>query len=285
MSLLSDADVLVTGGADGIGSTLVDQLLEAGVSHVTVLDDLVRGRQENLADALATGRVTLVGGDASDRDVVNDVTRGKDLVFHQVREDGTCNVVQAAAEHHVDKLVAASSTPVYGLAEQLRSFRAGSGLDYVMLHYFNAYGPRMRPHGLYGEMLVRWMERIAVGLPPRVFGDGGQTIDLAFTTDIARANVLAAKSAVTEGIYHVASGHETSLRQVAETLLRVMGADLAVELGAEPAATGVARPRADTSAAACDLGFVAQVGLEDGLRRLVEWWQPRLVGAVRPAGG
>jgi UDP-glucose 4-epimerase len=217
--------------------------------------------------------------------VVHDVTRGKDLVFHQVREDGTCNVVQAAAEHRVDKLVAASSASVYGLAEQLRSFRAGSGLDYVMLHYFNAYGPRMGTHGLYGEMLVRWMERIEDGLPPQVFGDGGQTIDLAFTTDIARANVLAAKSAVTEGVYHVASGHQTSLLQVAETLLRVMGADLAVELGPEPAATGAVRPRADTSAAACDLGFVAQVGLEEGLRRLVEWWQPHLVGALRSAGG
>ncbi|MEO7060367.1 MAG: NAD-dependent epimerase/dehydratase family protein, partial [Lapillicoccus sp.] len=204
MSTIQGARVLVTGGAGTIGSTIVDQLVDAGAAHVDVLDNLVRGRLENLEPALASGRVTLVEGDLRDRDLVHDLTRASDLVFHQaairitqcaeeprlaleVLVDGTFNVIEAAAEHRVDKLVLASSASVYGLAEHFptterhhhhnndtfygaaksfnegmaRSFRAMTGLDYVALRYFNVYGPRMDVHGLYTEVLVRWMERIA----------------------------------------------------------------------------------------------------------------------------
>lgn len=319
MSALQGATALVTGGAGTIGSTLVDQLLDAGVGQVRVLDNLVRGREANLADALARpdADVRLVRGDIRDRDLVHDLTRGCDLVFHQaairitqcaeeprlaleVLVDGTFNVVEAAAQAGVDKVVAASSASVYGLAEQfptpesqhpydndtfygaaktfneglLRSFRAMHGLDHVLLRYFNVYGPRMDVHGLYTEVLVRWMERIDDGLPPLIFGDGLQTMDFVFTTDIARANVLAAQSDVVEGVYNVARGEETSLLGLAEALLWVMGSDLPVEHGPERAVNGVVRRLADTSAAERDLGFVARTGLEDGLRQLVEWWRP-----------
>jgi len=317
MTSLDGADVLVTGGAGTIGSTLVDQVVAAGAGRVVVLDNLVRGRRENLADALATGRVTLVEGDLRDRDLVHDVTRGRDVVFHQaairitqcaeeprlaleVLVDGTFTVLEAAAEHKVDKVVAASSASVYGLAEEFptserhhhhnndtfygaaksfnegmaRSFRAMSGLDYVLLRYFNVYGPRMDVHGLYTEVLVRWMERIADGRPPLIFGDGRQTMDFVHTRDIARANVLAATSDVLEGVYNIASGTETSLLGLAHALLRAMDSDLEVELGPERAVNGVTRRLADTTAARVDLGFEAEIGLEEGLRELVEWWRP-----------
>lgn len=317
MTALAGADVLVTGGAGTIGSQIVDQLLDAGVAHVDVLDNLVRGRVANLDDALASGKVTLVEGDLRDRDLVHDVTRGKDLVFHQaairitqcaeeprlaleVLVDGSFNVYEAAVEHGVDKLISASSASVYGLAEEfptgerhhhhnndtfygaaksfnegmLRSFRAMNGLDYIALRYFNVYGPRMDVHGLYTEVLVRWMERIADGKPPLIFGDGQQTMDFVFTRDIARANLLAATSDLTEGVYNVASGTETSLLGLAEALLVAMDSDLSVEHGPERAVNGVTRRLADISAARNDLGFVAEVSLEDGLRELVEWWQP-----------
>ncbi len=317
MTRLQGAEVLVTGGAGTIGSTIVDQLLASGVAHVDVLDNLVRGRRANLEEALASGRVTLVEGDIRDRDVVRDVTRGKDLVFHQaairitqcaeeprlaleVLVDGTFNVVEAAVAERVDKVVAASSASVYGMAEQfptgerhhhhnndtfygaaksfnegmLRSFRAMSGLDYVLLRYFNVYGPRMDVHGLYTEVLVRWMERIVDGQPPMIFGDGRQTMDFVYTTDIARANVLAASSDVVEGVYNIASGSETSLLELAEALLRVMDSDLHVEHGPDRPVNGVVRRLADVSAAREDLGFVTSVGLEQGLRELVAWWQP-----------
>lgn len=327
MTDLSGAHVLVTGGAGTIGSTLVDQLLDAGAARIDVLDNLVRGSVANLEPALATGRVGLVEGDICDRDLVFDLTRRKDVVFHQaalritqcaeeprlalqVLVDGTFNVVEAAADAGVAKIVAASSASVYGMAEEfptgerhhhhnndtfygaaksfnegmLRSFRAMRGLDYVVLRYFNVYGPRMDVFGLYTEVLVRWMERIADGRPPLIFGDGTQTMDFVFTRDIARANVLAATSDVTEGHYNVASGRETSLLELATTLLRAMGSDLSVEHGPERAVNGVVRRLADTRAARRDLGFAASVGLEEGLRELVEWWRPlrSQVAAARP---
>jgi UDP-glucose 4-epimerase len=317
MTALEGARILVTGGAGTIGSTIVDQVLEAGADHVDVLDNLVRGRRANLDDALASGRVTLVEGDLRDRDLVHDVARGKDLVFHQaairitqcaeeprlaleVLVDGTFNVVEATVEAKVGKLVAASSASVYGMAEEfptserhhhhnndtlygaaksfneglVRSFRAMNGLDYVLLRYFNVYGPRMDVHGLYTEVLVRWMERIVDGQPPLIFGDGMQTMDFVHTRDIARANLLAATSPVVEGVYNIASGEETSLRGLADALLRAMGSDLGVEHGPDRAVNGVVRRLADTAAAERDLGFRAKIGLEDGLRELVAWWTP-----------
>ena len=317
MSTLQGANVLVTGGAGTIGSEIVDQLLTAGAAHVDVLDNLVRGRRANLDDAFASGRVTLVEGDLRDRDLVHDVTRGKDLVFHEaairitqcaedprlaleVLVDGSFNVYEAAVEHKVGKLISASSASVYGLAEEfptperhhhhnndtfygaaksfnegmLRSFRAMNGLDFVALRYFNVYGPRMDVHGLYTEVLVRWMERIADGNPPLIFGDGLQTMDFVFTRDIARANLLAAASDLEEGVYNIASGTETSLLGLAEALLEAMDSGLSVEHGPDRAVNGVTRRLADTSAAREDLGFVAEVPLTNGLRELVEWWEP-----------
>lgn len=317
MSILQGAQVLVTGGAGTIGSTVVDHLLDAGAGRVDVLDNLVRGRRANLDPAVASGRVELVEGDLRDRDLVHDLSRGKDIVFHQaairitqcaeeprlaleVLVDGTFNVLEAAAAQRVGKLVAASSASVYGMAETFptpelhhhynndtfygaaksfneamaRSFRTMSGLDYVLLRYFNVYGPRMDVHGLYTEVLVRWMERIEDGLPPLILGDGQQTMDFVHTRDVARANVLAAGSSVDEGVYNVASGAETSLLELARALLRAMDSDLPVEHGPERAVNGVVRRQADTAAARRDLGFSAETGLEEGLRELVDWWRP-----------
>lgn len=315
---LAGKDYLVTGGAGTIGSQIVDQLLAAGAAHVDVLDNLVRGRAANLSGAMSTGRVRLVNGDITDRDVVRKLCTGKDTVFHQaairitqcaeqprlaleVLVNGTFNVLEAAVRADVRKVVAASSASVYGEAEQfptrerhhhhnndtfygaaksfnegmLRSFRAMYGLDYVALRYFNVYGPRMDVHGLYTEVLVRWMERIADGLPPVIFGDGAQTMDFVFTEDIARANLLAAGAdGVVEGAYNIASGTETSLLQLAHALLRAMDSPLDVDFGPERPVNGVRRRLADVRAADEDLGFRARVELDQGLRRLVDWWQP-----------
>lgn len=314
---LAGKDFLVTGGAGTIGSEIVDQLVAAGAGHVDVLDNLVRGRRENIQRALASGRVSLVEGDVRDVRLVGELTAGKDIVFHQaairitqcaeeprlafdVLAQGTFNVLEAAVAARVPKIVAASSASVYGTAEEFptgerhhpynndtlygaaktfnegmaRSFRAMYGIDYVMLRYFNVYGPRMDVHGAYTEVLVRWMERIADGLPPLIFGDGSQTMDFVYSGDIARANLLAAASSLNEGVYNVASGTETSLKQLAETLLLAMDSDLSVDYGPERAVNNVLRRLADTAAARRDLGFESTVGLEEGLRKLVTWWGP-----------
>jgi UDP-glucose 4-epimerase len=314
--------MLITGGAGVVGSTLADQLVAAGAKEIVVLDNLVRGRRDNLAWALENGPVKLVEGDIRDRELLAELTRDIDVVFHQaairitqcaeeprlaleVLVDGTFNVYEAAVNAGVRKVVTASTASIYGLAEEfpttekhhpyandtlygaaksfneglLRSFHAMNGLDYVALRYFNVYGPRMDTHGVYTEVLVRWMERIDSGLPPLIFGDGNQTMDFVEVSDIARANIAAARADVTDEVYNVASGTETSLRELAETLLSVMGSSLEIEFGPERSVNGVTRRLADTSKASRDLGFDAEVDLEEGLTRLVTWYR-----AAREAG-
>lgn len=308
--------VLITGGAGAIGSTLADLAVRAGAAEVVVLDNFVRGRHDNLAWAVANGPVQVVDGDIRDRELVDRVTRGMDVVFHQaairitqcaeeprlaleVMVDGMYNVLEAAVANGVRKMVAASSASIYGLAESfptderhhpygndtlygaakafneglLRSFAATSGLDYVALRYFNVYGPRMDIHGVYTEVLVRWMERIAAGIPPLINGDGTQTMDFVYIEDVARANLLAACSDASDEVFNVASGTETSLLELAQLLLEAMESELQVEFGPERAAAKVPRRLADTRHARDRLGYEAEVGLEDGLRRLVEWWR------------
>jgi UDP-glucose 4-epimerase len=325
-SRLRGERVLITGGAGAIGSNLCDLLVQRGAGEIVVLDNFVRGRRDNLAWAEANGPVTVVEGDICDRALVEELTQGIDVVFHQaairitmcaeeprlaleVLVDGTYNVIEAAAAANVRKLVAASSASVYGLAEEfpttekhhpydndtiygaaktfneglLRSFHAMTGLDYVALRYFNVYGRRMDIHGVYTEVLVRWMERIAAGEPPLIMGDGTQTMDFVNVEDIARANVLAAESDVTDEVFNVASGEETSLRELAALLLRAMDSDLPVVHGPERAVNKVSRRLADTTKARDVLGFEAEIGLEDGLRRLVDWWWEHRAAETVPA--
>jgi UDP-glucose 4-epimerase len=321
--MIENSVCVVTGGAGTIGSTIVDQLIAAGAAEVRVLDNFVRGRQENLAAALPSGKVHVLDGDIRDVDTVREVTAGTHLVFHQaairitqcaeeprlaleVLADGTFNVLEAAVAAKVRKVVAASSASVYGLATEfpttelqhpwdndtfygaakvfnegmLRSFHTMYGLDYVALRYFNVYGPRMDIHGLYTEVLIRWMERIEAGRAPLVLGDGRQTMDFVFTTDIARANLLAAESPATDAVFNIGTSTETSLLELAEALLDVMGrGDLSVEFGPARAVNGVTRRLASIDAARQHLGWKPEVDLHAGLRALVDWWRSEGVNA------
>ncbi len=224
--------------------------------------------------------------------------------------NGTFNVLDAAVKNNVRKIVAASSASVYGLAEEfptteahhpynnrtlygaakvfneglLRSFNSMYDLDYVALRYFNVYGPRMDIYGAYTEVLIRWMERIADGRSPLIFGDGMQTMDFVYAEDIARANILAAQAPVTDHVFNVASGTETSLNDLAYALLAAMGSNLEPEYGPERKVNPVERRLADTSAAEELLGFKAQISLDEGLTRLVAWWQGQHVVA-QPTNG
>ncbi len=217
----------------------------------------------------------------------------------EVLADGTFNVLEAAVKAKVKKVVAASSASIYGMAEDfptteshhpynnrtlygaakvfneglLRSFYDMYGLDYVALRYFNVYGPRMDIYGVYTEVLIRWMDRIAAGQPPLIFGDGKQTMDFVYIEDIARANILAAKANVTDEVFNVASGVESSLNDLAYSLAKVMGSDLQPEYGPERKVNPVQRRLADVSKAQKLLSFAAEVSLEEGLRRLVNWWR------------
>jgi UDP-glucose 4-epimerase len=309
--------ILVTGGAGLVGSTIVDALVPLDPAEIVVFDDFSRGTMANLSDAVAFDRVTVVEGDIRDRRAVAEATRGIDLVFHQaairitrcaeeprvaleVLADGTFNVIEAAVDAGVRRVVAASSASVYGQADvlptdethhpwnndtfygaakafnegMLRSFRQMRGLDYVALRYFNVYGPRMDIHGVYTEVLVRWMERIEAGDPPLILGDGEQTMDFVHIADVARANLLAASTPHVGETFNVATGVSTSLRELATALAAAMGAtELVPEHGPERATNGVRSRRADITKARDLLDFTAEVDLRHGLEDLVAWWR------------
>lgn len=314
---INGANILVTGGCGLIGSTTIDQILRHHApARVVILDNLVRGSLDNVTEILEHPRVTLVRGDIRDLDTLRRATEGMDAVIHMAalritacaaepREaltvmcDGSFNVLEAAQQAGVKKVVTASSASIYGLADTfptredhhpyndrtwygasktmleglLRSFHDMYGMNYVALRYFNVYGPRMDIHGKYTEVLIRWMERIAAGQPPLILGDGKQTMDFVYIDDIARANLLALQKDIAPDVFNVASGTETSLNDLAAALLRVMGSSLPPEYGPERKVNAVSRRLADTTKAERVLGFKAEVGLDEGLTRLVKWWQ------------
>jgi len=217
---------------------------------------------------------------------------------HDVLATGTFNILEAAVKANVKRVVSASSASIYGQAEHfptnekhhgygnrtiygatkmyneglLRSFHEMYGLNYVALRYFNVYGPRMDAFGVYTEVMIRWMERLSKGQPCLILGDGGQTMDFVYVADIARANVRAATSSITDEVLNIASGTETSLTELAVALGRVMGVELPPEYGPARKATPVWRRLADVRNAERLIGFKSEVTLEEGLRELVQWW-------------
>lgn len=313
---LAGKRILVTGGAGFIGSHIIDRLVDEGCADIVAVDNLVRGRPENLAGALARGPVRLVEGDIRDRSLLKGWVAGADIVFHQaalritqcaeepraameVMVDATYDLLDLCVKHRVGKVIAASSASIYGMAERfptgeshppyhnrtlygaaklfneglLRGFHDMYGLDYVALRYFNVYGPRMDIHGVFTEVLIRWMERIAAGEAPRIFGSGEQTMDFVHVRDVARANIAAAKADITDEVFNVASGTETSLNQLAEALLGAMDSDLTPEYLPERKVNPVQRRLADIRKARDRLDFTAAVSLAEGVGELVEWWR------------
>ena len=314
---LSGARILVTGGCGLIGSTTIDLLLQGcAPDRIVIFDNLSRGTMRNVEAALRDPRVDLIEGDIRDVEATRRAMRNTDLVVHMAtlritacaadpREalgvmcDGSFNVLEAAKDAGVGKVVTASSASIYGLADVfptseehhpynnrtwygatkvmleglLRSFNDMYGLPYVALRYFNVYGPRMDLHGKYTEVLIRWMDRIAAGEPPLILGDGSASMDFIYVEDVARANILALQSDLGDEVFNVASGVETSLNELADALLRVMGSALRPAYGPARSVNPVSRRLADTRKAERLLGFRAGVDLDEGLRRLVKWWQ------------
>ena len=322
---INGARILVTGGCGLIGSTTIDQLLrDHDPARIVILDNLVRGSLANVTQALNDPRVTLLRGDIRDRDAVARATEGMDAVIHmaalritacaadpreamEVMCDGSFNVVEAARQAGVKKVVAASSASIYGLADSfptredhhpynnrtwygaskvmleglLRSFNDMYGLPYVALRYFNVYGPRMDIHGKYTEVLIRWMERIAAGQPPLIFGDGQQTMDFVYIDDVARANILALASDVERRGVQRRQRHRDQPERTGRRAAARDGRRTSRRSTARSARSTRCRAAWPTpSKAERMLGFRAEVGLEEGLRRLValvagdaaRWW-------------
>jgi UDP-glucose 4-epimerase len=155
--------------------------------------------------------------------------------------------------------------------QMLRSYFEMFKLPYVALRYFNVYGPRMDLEGVYTEVLVRWLDAIDAGRPPRIFGDGSQSMDFVFVEDVARASLLALESDVTDEVMNIGAGVETSLSQLCTLLLSLSGSSLAPEHVEARKVNNVLRRRAAVEKAEKLLGFRAQTNLEAGLRELIRW--------------
>ncbi len=327
MNPIRGSKILVTGGAGFVGSAIVDQLAAAGTSEVRIIDNLVRGSEDNLGKALATGRVQLIAGDIRDAGVVERAVAGVDYIFHEAalritrcadapREavdvliGGLLNVLESAVRHKVKKVIAASSASVYGnpsylpmdethpfnnrtlygagkIANEqiLRAYYEMFKLPYVAFRYFNVYGPRMDLDGVYTEVLIRWLDAIDAGKPPRIFGDGTQSMDFVFVDDVARANVLALESDVSDDVFNVGTGVQTSLNELCALLLQLTSSALMPEhLKARKVANVQAR-RASIEKAERQLGFRARVDLHAGLRELIKWRSSVKAKSLMPAGG
>jgi UDP-glucose 4-epimerase len=274
------------GTQSNIGGAVRDPrvvVIDADIRDRAAVDDAVRG-----ADAvihLAALRITQCA--ANPREAFD------------VLCAGAFNVVESAQRAGVRKFVAASTASVYGMAEHfptaedhhgynnrtwygaskmmleglLRSFNDMYGFPYVSLRYFNVYGRRMDIHGKYTEVLIRWMEKLENGESPLILGDGSQTMDFVYIDDVARANVVALASDVSDEVFNVASGVETSLNDLARVLGRIMERNVEPTYGPERSVNAVRRRLASTAKARRLLGFEATVPLEEGLRRLVAWWR------------
>jgi UDP-glucose 4-epimerase len=214
----------------------------------------------------------------------------------EVLMTGTLNVLEAAVRHNVKKIVAASSASVYGNPsylpmdeahpfnnrtlygagkianeQMLRAFYETYKLPYVAFRYFNVYGSRMDLDGVYTEVLVRWMDAIEEGNPPQIFGDGKQSMDFVYVDDVARANLLGLESHVTDEVFNVGTGIQTNLNQLCDLLLKVTGSSLRPVYREARKVANVSARQSSTEKAEQELGFKAQIQLEDGLRKLIAW--------------
>jgi UDP-glucose 4-epimerase len=210
----------------------------------------------------------------------------------------TYSLAELCVKYKVEKIIISSSASVYGLAqhfptpetdnpynnqtfygaaklwnEQLfRSFKFMYNLDYIALRYFNVYGPRMDTDGKYTEVMIKWLDCIKKNANPIIYGDGTTSMDFIYVKDVARANIAALQSNVTDEIFNIGNCEETTLSQLLNTLLKINLSDLYPECREENTPNPVSRRMADISKARVILGFNPETSLEEGLKELSNWY-------------
>jgi nucleoside-diphosphate-sugar epimerase len=316
--------VLVTGGAGFIGSHLVGSLLQRG-DAVRVLDNFATGRRANVAPF--ADDIELIEGDVRSFERVTHAVAGCDAVLHQAalpsvprsvqdpvsshetNVTGTLNVLLAARDHEVDRVVYASSSSVYGpgadgglaakhermpalpispyatgkLAGEgyARSFHQVYGLPTVALRYFNVFGPGQDPDSEYAAVIPRFIVSLLEARAPIVFGDGTQSRDFTFVGNVVAANLLALEATDVCGrAFNIACGKRVTLNQLLDVLRELIGTDL-VSIHDEPRIGEVEHSLADLAAAREVLGYAPRVSLRDGLELTVEHF--RALGDSEPA--
>ena len=304
---------LVTGGAGFIGSNTVDELVRRGHS-VVVLDDLSSGKEENLADVRS--KITFVKGSVTDLEAVQKAMHQAEYVLHlaartsvprsvkdpldtnRINVEGTLNVLVAARDNRVKRVVFAASSSAYGETPTLpkteamqpqpispygvskfvgelyaQTFGRCYGLENVSLRYFNVFGPRQDPDSPYSGVLARFATAFLEEEQPVVFGDGEQTRDFTYVDNAVQANLLACEAPGVSGcVFNVGTGDRASLNQTLEYLRRISGKKL--EAKYDPPREGdIQDSQADISKARELLGYEPTVRFAEGLERTFEWYR------------
>lgn len=304
---------VVTGGAGFIGSTTVDELVRRGHS-VVVLDDMSSGKEENLAEV--RGKITIMKGSINDLEIVQKAMLQADYVMHlaartsvprsvkdpietnRVNVDGTLNVLVAARDNKVKRVVLAASSSAYGDTPTLpkresmqpvpispygvtkyvgelyaQAFGRCYGLENVSLRYFNIFGPRQDPDSPYSGVLSRFSTAFLESTPPVIFGDGEQTRDFTYVDNAVEANILACEASGASGkTFNIGTGQAISLNQVVKILQKIAGKTLEPKYEA-PREGDIRDSLADTQLAKQVLGYEPAVGFEQGLERTYAWYQ------------
>jgi UDP-glucose 4-epimerase len=319
---VSSKAAVVTGGVGFVGSQLAEELLKRRYK-VIILDDLSSGKLENITHILnstkptnfTTQQTEFVRGSITDLPLVKKVFQGVHYVFHQAaipsvprsienpqathdaNITGTLNVLLAAKDNGVKKVIYASSSAVYGdtptlpKAEDMfpnpqspyavtklageyycRVFHQVYGLPTVCLRYFNVYGPRQDPRSQYAAVIPAFIQNVLDGRPPIIFGDGKQTRDFTFIRDVVDANILAAESDAT-GVYNIGRGERVSINRLAKLVIKLVGNKVA-PVHREPRPGDVKHSLADISRAR-QFGYNPQYDLEEGLRETIRVMRER----------
>lgn len=307
---------LVTGGAGFIGSNIVEELLKRR-ERVRVLDNFSTGRRENITSFL--DQIELIEGDLSDLNTVKKAVKGVDYILHQAalpsvprsienpvasneaNVSGTVNLLTAAKDAGVKRVVYASSSSVYGDTPTLpkletmklnprspyavsklageyycQAFHSVYGLETVVLRYFNIFGPRQDPTSQYAAVIPLFIQAMLEGESPTIFGDGLQSRDFTFVANAVQANLLAATASQAAGsVLNVACGTSFTLLDLVKMLNGIIGTNIKA-IHAEPRPGDVKHSLADISLAEKLLGYQPLVEFEAGLKETVEWYKIRV---------
>jgi len=304
--------IVVTGGAGFIGSNITRTL--SSDNEIIVIDNLSTGHIENIQDLMDQNSITFVNDTITNLDLLKNLFKNVDFVFHQAaipsvprsikdpissnyaNINGTLNVLVAAKQNNVKKVVYASSSSVYGDTPTLpkkeemkpsplspyavskltaeyycQVFTGVYGLPTASLRYFNVYGPKQDPSGDYAAVIPKFIQRVMDNQSPVIFGDGKQTRDFSFINDVVKANILAAESQAT-GVFNVAGGKRITINKLAELVMNLIGNNLDIKYE-EPRTGDIMHSLADISKAEDHLGYKPDFDIEKGLMETIKWFQ------------
>jgi len=308
-------NIIVTGGAGFIGSNLVKQL--ADVNHVTVIDDLSTGHIKNIQNLVTSKKIDFINGSITDLELLQKSFRTVDYIFHEaaipsvprsikdpvktntVNAQGTLNVLLAARDNHVKKVIYASSSSVYGDTPTLPKkedmtpkplspyavskltaeyfceiFSRIYGLPTVSLRYFNVYGPWQDPTSEYAAVVPKFITSVLHNKSPIIYGDGEQTRDFTFINDVVSANILAAESPST-GIFNIAGGKRISIKNLALLIIKTCRNDVELQYQ-NPREGDILHSLADVTRAEDRFNFISQFSITDGIEETIKWYQKQV---------